>query len=256
MGESMGGLVARCGLARLARNGYDSQTRLLVLHDSPQRGANNPIGLQALTRQADFPVVFLPGNYSTSSNFFRTSDLSDKLKKALAVLDAPATKQLSLKNVTGIDGQYDENIFIDAPYKTMVDFADIGGTPAGFPPIIATSDDSQCGRVQNTPEYQELTRNNQDYILGFSCLVRLGIQSEAIANALPAYGTQRTIAHLRVWSTLRVLWFTTRGRTRYCDKRVAPRARFLSQYLVRPLVHGRERFISFPYRLPVTGVCI
>lgn len=205
MGESMGGLVARYGLARLARNGYNSQTRLLVLHDSPQRGANNPMGLQALTRQADFPVAFLPGNYNGNSNFVRTSDLSDKLKEALAVLDAPATKQLSLKNVTGTDGQYDENTFIDGPYKTMVDFADIGGTPAGFPPIIATSDGSQCGRAQNTPPYQELTRNNQEYILGFAYILRGGIQSEAIANALPAYGTQRTIAHLRVWMTLRVL---------------------------------------------------
>jgi hypothetical protein len=208
MGESMGGLVARYGLAQMARNFYNHQIRLLVLHDSPQRGANNPMGLQALTRQADFPVALLPGNYSGNSIFTRTSDLSDKLKEALAVLDAPATKQLSLKSVTGISGQYEDNTFVDGPYKDMVDFTDIGGTPAGFPPIIATSDGSQCGRAQNTPPYQELTRNNQDYILGFSYIVRTGIQSEAVANALPDYGTQRTIAYLRVWSTLRVLWAT------------------------------------------------
>lgn len=203
MGESMGGLVARYGLARLVRGGYNPQTRLLMLHDSPQRGANNPMGLQALTRQADFPLAILFGN---TNAMLRTSDVSDQLKEALAILDAPATKQLSLKSVTGINYEYEDNSFIDGPYRTMVDFGPSGGAPAAFPVIVATSDGSQCGRSQNTPAYQELTRNTRDYIIGLSYLVRLGVQSEAIANALPAYGTQNTIAHLRLWFTLRVLW--------------------------------------------------
>lgn len=206
MGQSMGGLVARYGLARLVRSGYNPQTRLLVLHDSPQRGANNPMGLQALTRQADFPVAILPGNYS-AGGFIRTSDLSDKLKEALAILNAPATRQLALKTVTGINDEYEDNTFIDGPYQQVVDFADVGGTPAIFPTIVATSNGSQCGRPQNTPAYQELTRNNRDYILGpLSYLLRAGIQSRAIANALPAYGTRRTIASLTMWFTIRVLW--------------------------------------------------
>jgi len=206
MGESMGGLVARYGLARLVRTGYNPQTRLLILHDSPQRGANNPMGLQALTRQIDFPIAFLPGNNQGGANgIVRTSDLSDKLRQGLRILEAPATKQLSLKNVTGIDYEYDNNTFIDGPYKDMVDFGT--ATPATFPNIIATSDGSQCGRPQNTPVYQELTRNNRNYLLGSSdALFHTGVQTEAIVNALPAYGTQKTIAHLRVWFTVRVLW--------------------------------------------------
>lgn len=35
----------------------------------------------------------------------------------------------------------------------------------------------------------------------------MGIQSEGIANALPRYGVQDRIAHLRVWFTIRVLWW-------------------------------------------------
>ncbi len=205
MGESMGGLVARYGLARLVRNGYNPQTRLLILHDSPQRGANNPMGLQALTRQVDFPVALLPGNnQGGATGVVRTSDLSDKLKEALAILAAPATSQLSIKSVTGIDYEYQDNTFIDGPYKEMVDF---GGTPpAGFPAIIATSDGSQCGIAQSTPPYQELTRNTRNYLLGGPGLFYGGLRTEAIVNALPAYGTQKTIAHLRVWFTIRVLW--------------------------------------------------
>ncbi len=205
MGESMGGLVARYGLARMVRNGYDPQTRLLVLHDSPQRGANNPMGLQALTRQANFPLAILPTTNGGSGTIY-TSDMSDVLKEGLAVLDAPATKQLSIKSVTGINNEYDDNSFIDGPYKAMIDFAPTGGPPAAFPTIVATSDGSQCGRPQNTPVYQELTRDNRDWLFGPAGFFRLGIQSEGIANALPAYGTQNTIAHLRIWFTLRVLW--------------------------------------------------
>jgi len=190
MGESMGGLVARYGLARLARSGTNPQTRLLVLHDSPQRGANNPMGLQALTRQADFEIgLFL------SAPGLMTSFLSNKLREALRILEALATKQLAIKNVTGITYQYDDNSFIDGPYKDIIDFG--GNPPVGFPPIIATSDGSQCGVPQNTPAYQELTRNNGDYLLGVHNFLDTGIRTEAIANGLPAYGTQSTIAHLR-----------------------------------------------------------
>ncbi|MDJ0365656.1 hypothetical protein QMK33_10875 [Hymenobacter sp. H14-R3] len=206
MGESMGGLIARYGLAQLVRAGYDPQTRLLVLHDSPQRGANNPMGLQALTRQADFPLAILPGNnQGGAKGIVYTSDMSVKLKDALAILAAPATKQLSLKSVTGIDNEYENNTFIDGPYKDMIDF---GGTPpAIFPPIIATSVGSQCGRPQNTPVYQELTRNDRAYLLGSNNnFADIGFRTEAIANGLPAYGTQNTIAHLRVSFEIRVLW--------------------------------------------------
>jgi hypothetical protein len=48
MGMSMGGLVARFGLAQMVRNGENPQTRLLITHDSPHRGANVPLGAQYL----------------------------------------------------------------------------------------------------------------------------------------------------------------------------------------------------------------
>jgi hypothetical protein len=41
MGVSMGGLVARYCLANMTKQGIDPQTRLLLTHDSPHRGANN-----------------------------------------------------------------------------------------------------------------------------------------------------------------------------------------------------------------------
>ncbi len=48
LGPSMGGLIARYGLAYMENNGLDSQTRLYLSFDSPHRGANIPISLQYL----------------------------------------------------------------------------------------------------------------------------------------------------------------------------------------------------------------
>jgi triacylglycerol esterase/lipase EstA (alpha/beta hydrolase family) len=52
LGYSMGGLVARYGLAQMVRNGQNTQTRLLLTLDSPHHGANFPLGLQHLALAA------------------------------------------------------------------------------------------------------------------------------------------------------------------------------------------------------------
>ncbi|TAG38351.1 MAG: hypothetical protein EAZ31_10535 [Cytophagia bacterium] len=51
LGLSMGGLVARFGLAQMVRNGQNTDTRQLITYDSPHRGANIPLGFQALMGQ-------------------------------------------------------------------------------------------------------------------------------------------------------------------------------------------------------------
>lgn len=48
LGPSMGGLIARYGLAYMEQNSMDTETRLYISFDSPHRGANIPISLQYL----------------------------------------------------------------------------------------------------------------------------------------------------------------------------------------------------------------
>lgn len=48
LGPSMGGLVARYGLAYMENNSLDPETRLFISFDAPHRGANIPISLQYL----------------------------------------------------------------------------------------------------------------------------------------------------------------------------------------------------------------
>lgn len=48
LGPSMGGLIARYGLAYMEQNNLEHETRLYISFDSPHRGANIPISLQYL----------------------------------------------------------------------------------------------------------------------------------------------------------------------------------------------------------------
>ncbi|PKA84402.1 putative secreted protein (Por secretion system target) [Ulvibacter sp. MAR_2010_11] len=48
LGPSMGGLIARYGLAYMEQNSMDAETRLYISFDSPHLGANIPISLQYL----------------------------------------------------------------------------------------------------------------------------------------------------------------------------------------------------------------
>ncbi|MBX2828351.1 MAG: T9SS type A sorting domain-containing protein [Flavobacteriaceae bacterium] len=54
LGPSMGGLIARYGLAYMEENGLPHETRLYISFDAPHRGANVPISLQYLINYLAF----------------------------------------------------------------------------------------------------------------------------------------------------------------------------------------------------------
>ncbi|GAB3636545.1 hypothetical protein GCM10027422_21350 [Hymenobacter arcticus] len=142
MGQSMGGLISRYGLAQMVRNHEDPQTRLLVLHDSPQRGAYNPVGTQSLTRACDVPGIL---------GIWRVADISSSAKAALRVLNEPGSQQLSILNAYDPRGGIRPDPFLNGQYRQVVDFSPTDPVQPVYS-IIATSDGSQCGRPQNTPQ--------------------------------------------------------------------------------------------------------
>jgi len=88
MGISMGGLVARYALRKMETENKDHDTWKFISVDSPHKGANVPIGFQALIRHLEdlkFSVMFI--------NLFQAKNLND-IKKALALLDSKAAKQM------------------------------------------------------------------------------------------------------------------------------------------------------------------
>ncbi|GAA4509565.1 hypothetical protein GCM10023172_43240 [Hymenobacter ginsengisoli] len=194
MGMSMGGLIARYKLAEMEKSAPGStNTRLLVLQDSPQRGANIPLGLSALIRQAQLSF----GTYTSG-------DIDATLKEANALLDQPATKQLLLYQTTltpqtGPGGfpyntiDYTGNSFIEGPYRAMVNYA------APYK-IVAVSQGSQCGVGLFAP-YTELIR-----VSGYFNLFNLpfifagsnGLSGEVVVNAIPANGQANRVSGIHL----------------------------------------------------------
>ncbi|MEG0917544.1 MAG: T9SS type A sorting domain-containing protein [Myroides sp.] len=50
LGQSMGGLIGKYALVKLEDEGYTHQVKLFATHDSPLRGSNTPVGIQAMGR--------------------------------------------------------------------------------------------------------------------------------------------------------------------------------------------------------------
>ncbi|WP_201977505.1 T9SS type A sorting domain-containing protein [Hymenobacter rubidus] len=206
MGQSMGGLISRYGLAEMTklpadpdpvtgRNRNDPDTRLLVLHDSPQRGAYSPVGTQQLTRALDIPAIF----------GWKLREFSNEADAAVTILDEPASQQLSILNATTPrTGGVQANTFLEganSPYRSMID-----NVPGATYEIIATSDGSQCGRPQNTPTGIQISGIQNDYFLRpflplspLNPLRDFNVKAEGAAYGLPAYGQTALTSRLRVY---------------------------------------------------------
>ena len=124
MGQSMGGLISRYGLAQMVRlpadpdpttgrNRNNPETRLLVLHDSPQRGAYSPVGTQSLARALEVPFIF---GWSVAS-------FSATARATLAVLNEPASQQLSILNAYNSHGDIRPDPFLDGQYRQVISFS-------------------------------------------------------------------------------------------------------------------------------------
>ena len=181
MGQSMGGLVSRYGLADMVKRGNDNpHTRLLVLHDSPQRGANNPVGLQSLTRSFDVPFLF--GN--------TVADLNGELTAVRRVLNQPATQQLSILNAFNGRNDIRLNTFIPDIYEPKITFA---GGAAPYE-VIAVSNGSQCGVPQPTPVGVTISQSTLALLIPVPYAGPAGVTGEFGAYGLPAYGQRATIS--------------------------------------------------------------
>ncbi|MBC6700475.1 esterase/lipase family protein [Hymenobacter puniceus] len=210
LGVSMGGLVARYGLAQMEKAQPGStHTRLLVTHDSPHRGANTPLGVQALTRQAAGTMLGMAIRTYNSQGlaiFIPAIRLFPQLEEGDNLLDAPATRQLLLVRATrsasfpGTSFGHEYNSFLDSDYRTTIT------PPAGqsFPyQFIATSLGSECGQELFAPHTELLRVAGKGFL---SALVAsTAFHTEIIVNALPNGGQVERLSSLRLWNQTRIL---------------------------------------------------
>lgn len=193
-GISMGGLVARYALANMTKQSIATQTRLLLTHDSPHRGANTPLGFQSLTRSlAETYVV-------AGLNIY---NLVPEVKQAIRVLDAPATAQLLIVRA-GYFGITYNNTFLDGEYRNMITFSSTGPQPTYQ--INATSLGSECG-VASLAAGSELLRISGNFFISpLFFISRTSWNTEVIVNALPNFGPSQRTSKLRLWINFRILF--------------------------------------------------
>lgn len=202
MGISMGGLVARYCLADMTKSGLNPQTRLLITHDSPHRGANLPVGLQFLVKGIANMPVGIPG--------LALKNLSRPLDAAVRVLDAPASNQMLITkgnfsyNALGTPSySFDANTFLESEYRPMITFL-----PSHIQPtyqVRATSLGSECGTPAAAPGAQIVSIAGNFYKDFVPWIVRRGSKIEISANTLPAYGTSGRVMALKQTWTYRIL---------------------------------------------------
>jgi hypothetical protein len=195
LGISMGGLVARYALANMTKQKIPTQTRLLLTHDSPHRGANTPLGLQSLTRSL-YETLLVQG--------LNLYDLVPEIRQAIAVQDAPATAQLLIVRAGYFGANY-TNTFLDGEYRTMITFTGTGPQPTYQ--IKATSLGSECGVATLAPSTELLRISGNFFISPAFFISRTSWNTEVIVNALPNFGPSQRVSKLRIWINFRLLYF-------------------------------------------------
>jgi hypothetical protein len=190
LGYSMGGLVARYGLAQMVRNGQNTQTRLLITLDSPHHGANFPLGLQHLALAA--ASVRLPWFGGT------VGDMNVQLRDLGRIASAPATQQMLIVRAAFPQGGVFYNSFLAGDYRNMVSL----NTPYR---IAAISLGSECGIRLFEPHRELMRSEGQFFISPTPMQSNNKVRTEIIVNALPNLGEVKRIMSFKVWFDYKIL---------------------------------------------------
>jgi len=150
MGISMGGLVARYALRKMEMEGKVHQARKYISVDSPHKGANVPVGVQAAVRHLE--GLNLKAFFITLVN---STDINANLKGAVNLLNSKAAKQMLMYQVTK-DLNFDNSEYVSFmnEYDNM-----------GFPQKcenVAITDGSGYGTKTFDPE-TKLLEFNESY---------------------------------------------------------------------------------------------
>lgn len=202
LGISMGGLVARYGLAQMVKSGENPDTYILATQDSPHRGANTPLGVQALTRQAYNAANLTTVAFGIIPGLIVRA-IFPQLDDAVTLLDEPATQQLLVLRATGgTTGNYAANSFINNDYQPTVTFAANGPQP-GYR-FVAASLGSECGTPTLAP-HAELIKIDGGFFLG-SGNFKAGFVVATTVNALPSYAAPDQVSVFRLSARIRLFF--------------------------------------------------
>ena len=207
LGISMGGLVARYALAEMTKNNVETDTRLLITHDSPHQGANVPLSLQYLIRMTGGIELF----------GYTVRDIFPQYNQTINLLNEEASRQMLIYRSTSINTMA-ANTFLNGDYRNMITFASTDPQPSYE--FLATSNGSECGNQLFAP-YNSFI--NALAIARLSViLVTYKFQSTITAKALPALGSTNLITYLNVRSHLRLFGLININKDVYEETAYAP----------------------------------
>lgn len=216
MGLSMGGLCARYALADMTKRNQNSETKLLITHDSPHKGANVPLGLQYL--------IQMMGNFEIYGTGIR--DIYPQYDEALDLLNAPATQQMLTYRATGTN-TFVANTFLESTYRNMVTFRNTDPQPTYR--FIATANGNECAHPVTNPSYTYFNfgagigAGVEVNLLFFKIpIVSYYLDAQAEANALPVTGSTAKIARLFTRNQLQLFGFINIFKQLYDNTAFAP----------------------------------
>jgi hypothetical protein len=222
MGLSMGGLCARYALANMTKNftATPTETRLLITHDSPHKGANIPLGLQYMIRM--FGGVQLFG--------YNVYDIYPDYNDAIALLNTntipQATEELLLYRATTAN-TFVNNTFLDAIYRPMITFGNTGPQPTYR--FIATANGNECANPLFSPGKTfinlgaGISAGIYTRFLFFKVpIVTYKLGASVEAYALPATGSTNKIAKVYAENSLKLFGFINIFKQLYNNTAYAP----------------------------------
>jgi hypothetical protein len=201
MGISMGGLVSRFCLAQMVRQGQNSQTRLLITHDSPHRGASIPLGLQHLLQGIRGQRVRLALGILS----YRYDEIIPELLLVNRVLNDPSPTQQLLARVVDENGTVAFNTYLDGAYRTMINLEADGITPPYR--FVATSNGSQCGTPVLAPGSTLASVNGHGWFFIWGLKLFGNAITDLNMKALPNTGTVQSILDFKLKIKIKYLIF-------------------------------------------------
>jgi hypothetical protein len=135
VGESMSGLVARWALRQMEKDGLAHQVKLMLCYDTPHQGANVPVGLTQLMREAS-PTLFT----QVILKFF-----AKKWRDYFLAINTPAAKQMLLHwggHLTGGVGNKHPDFDV---FRTQLAALGNGGYPQNCRNIAVTHGSMDAG---------------------------------------------------------------------------------------------------------------
>jgi hypothetical protein len=135
IGASMGGLIGKWVLREFEMNGEDHETELFISYDSPLKGANIPLALQAL------PLVLGQQNILG----LNLKDFKEELEDGFKAVTSPAARQMLYYYLGGCTSNCDEAFLSSEHDAFYQEFASRGNLDI---PHVAISNGSMIGNGQ------------------------------------------------------------------------------------------------------------